>query len=346
VSPGPPRGMGALACPRCRASLSAGSLPDGLRCAACARAWPVVAGIADLSVGDDPFLTRAADHAAARALADVAAHRPFREVLASYYENNALVPPRQAAGIIRATLSAPERSGAFLLQATRLCGQPIERGDAVLDVGAGTGPLALRLAQEGASVWAVDIGTRWLALARARAAEAGLAFDCACASATALPFPDASFDVVLAESVLEWLPDQRGALREWHRVLRPGGRLLLATPNRWSPGPDPHLGLPLLSMAPGVVVRAASRVLGVLPPARELVGRGALRARLVEAGFADVRIEGPEIPVAVLARAPRLLRTAMAAYEGLRTHPLSAGLAAWMAPLHVAAARRPEFSAR
>jgi ubiquinone/menaquinone biosynthesis C-methylase UbiE len=50
--------------------------------------------------------------------------------------------------------------------------------------------------------------------------------------ATALPFPDASFDVVIAKEAIEHLLDQAKAVSEWFRVLKPGGRLVLTTPNR------------------------------------------------------------------------------------------------------------------
>ena len=51
---------------------------------------------------------------------------------------------------------------------------------------------------------------------------------------TALPFPDASFDVVVSFDVFEHIRDSDAHLREVHRVLRPGGVYLLQTPNKWT----------------------------------------------------------------------------------------------------------------
>ena len=48
------------------------------------------------------------------------------------------------------------------------------------------------------------------------------------ASAEALPFPDAAFDLVLCQQGLQFFPDKPGAIREFHRVLTPGGRVTLS----------------------------------------------------------------------------------------------------------------------
>lgn len=52
-----------------------------------------------------------------------------------------------------------------------------------------------------------------------------------------LPFASASFDAILGQHVVEHIDDTFAALREWHRLLRPNGRLVLATPNANYPDP-------------------------------------------------------------------------------------------------------------
>ena len=63
------------------------------------------------------------------------------------------------------------------------------------------------------------------------------------ASADRLPWPDASFATVVADSVIEHCDDPLAAIRELRRVLRPGGRLVLWSPNRFAPVVDPHVRL-------------------------------------------------------------------------------------------------------
>lgn len=107
-------------------------------------------------------------------------------------------------------------------------------GLAVLDVGCGDGKLAVELARRGASVAAVDVSPAMLDAARRRAADAGSHLDLRVAAADDLPFPDASFDVVVAVTVLCFVADTRPVYREIARVLKPGGRLVIGELGRWS----------------------------------------------------------------------------------------------------------------
>jgi ubiquinone/menaquinone biosynthesis C-methylase UbiE len=66
-----------------------------------------------------------------------------------------------------------------------------------------------------------------LECARRRASNTGVEVTLTEASATELPFPDASFDTVVCALALCCIPDDRGAVAEMHRVLKPGGTLLL-----------------------------------------------------------------------------------------------------------------------
>ena len=114
----------------------------------------------------------------------------------------------------------------------------VRRGDRVLDLGCGFGRHAFEAARRGAAVVALDAGPEEVAQVRGTfgaMVEAGeLAADHPATAvqgdALALPFPDATFDRVIASEVLEHIPDDRAAMVELARVLRPGGTMAVTVP--------------------------------------------------------------------------------------------------------------------
>jgi 2-polyprenyl-3-methyl-5-hydroxy-6-metoxy-1,4-benzoquinol methylase len=101
----------------------------------------------------------------------------------------------------------------------------------VLDAGCGTGWFSARASEEGATVISVDLGIRLLAQKAQKCDSSGVA-----ASVCDLPFPAATFDVVISSEVIEHTNDPARAVSEMSRVLRPGGCLALTVPNRlWHP---------------------------------------------------------------------------------------------------------------
>jgi ubiquinone/menaquinone biosynthesis C-methylase UbiE len=106
----------------------------------------------------------------------------------------------------------------------------------VLEVAVGTG-LNLSYYPAGIRLTGIDLSPAMLGIARDRATALGLAADLREASADALPFPDGSFDTVVCTVSLCNIPDDRAAIGEMFRVLRPGGRLVLldhvASDRRW-----------------------------------------------------------------------------------------------------------------
>ena len=93
----------------------------------------------------------------------------------------------------------------------------------VLDVGCGTGSLALTLAERGASdcVAGIDIAAPYIAFAQSRPGAAGIGF--AVGDACRLPYADGGFAAALAQLALNFVPDATRAVREMMRVVQPGG---------------------------------------------------------------------------------------------------------------------------
>jgi arsenite methyltransferase len=105
----------------------------------------------------------------------------------------------------------------------------LRKGVSVLDVGAGTGLLSVearRRVGDSGRVIALDISTDTLA----QCARPGIALGLIAGDAVALPLPDQCMDVVVSRSVLIYVADKARAANEFHRVLRPGGRVSLFEP--------------------------------------------------------------------------------------------------------------------
>jgi arsenite methyltransferase len=176
----------------------------------------------------------------------------------------------------------------------------LQPGDTVLDVGAGDGLIAFgaleRLGPSGRVVFC-DISQDLLDHCRAAAAAEGLDDRCrfVLASADSLAdIADASVDVVTTRSVLIYVKDKAAALREFYRVLRPGGRISVFEPiNVLIRDPDQLLGYDITPVKP-LVAKLRAFFESIQPPGadpmldfddRDLV-RHAERA-----GFADIGLE-------------------------------------------------------
>lgn len=103
-------------------------------------------------------------------------------------------------------------------------------GGSVLDAGCGGGGMPLSFAEEARQVVGIDLAPRFVDAGHRLAAERGLHnLHFTRADGQALPFPDASFDMVLSHAVIEHVADAGRYMRELARVLKPGGTMYLST---------------------------------------------------------------------------------------------------------------------
>ena len=108
--------------------------------------------------------------------------------------------------------------------------QDVEPSDRVLDVAAGTGTLAFEICGHVKSITAVDLSEKMISIAHEKlrvSAQKNITF--LVEDAYRLPFPDNSFDMVIASNVLHLLYEPERVLAEMKRVVRPSGRLVLPT---------------------------------------------------------------------------------------------------------------------
>jgi ubiquinone/menaquinone biosynthesis C-methylase UbiE len=117
---------------------------------------------------------------------------------------------------------------------TRLLDLPDHSGQDVLEVGCGMGLDVVEYLRHGLHVAAVDVSRRSLELTRRLLDQRGMRARLLMADAERLPFPEESFDLVVARGVLMYTPDEIRAVREIYRVLKPGGRFLAILHNRRS----------------------------------------------------------------------------------------------------------------
>ncbi|MES9901301.1 MAG: methyltransferase domain-containing protein [Sedimenticola sp.] len=131
-------------------------------------------------------------------------------------------------------ITGREAKAKKILSILEAAGRPFGADHLALDIGCGSGEIAEIISHTG-PVIAVDLIDQ-----RVRPKNTPFAF-----CSEHLPFCRDTFDLVLSNHVIEHVTDPGLHLREIHRVLRPGGTLYLATPNRWWPR-EVHSNLPLL----------------------------------------------------------------------------------------------------
>jgi 2-polyprenyl-3-methyl-5-hydroxy-6-metoxy-1,4-benzoquinol methylase/uncharacterized protein YbaR (Trm112 family) len=317
VAPGATVSPVELACPACRGSL--GTAADALACRRCQRRFSVVAGIPDLRLAyPDAYLSWEEDVARACELAERFDELDFVALLRAHWVRSGK-PPELVERFVAGDVASIERSRAYLAAIERERGGALGGADSFLEIGCGTAGLAAAAALQGVHAVASDVSLRWLVLAKKRLLEAGIeGVRLVCCAAEEPPFAPSTFDVVAASDVIEHVVDQGEFVRGCGQVLRPGGSLFLATPNRFSLGLEPHVRLWGVGFLPRPLARHYVRVLRKTPYEHvRLLSASALRRLLSQNGFA-VKIVPPEIPPATEDMYAGLERRLVRTYNRLR----------------------------
>ena len=172
----------------------------------------------------------------------------------------------------------------------------VQRSSEVLDLAAGTGDLTMALVRRGgpARVVSTDFVPEMLEVGRVKAAayDGATRIEFAVADAQALPFADASFDVVTVAFGVRNMPDRAANFSEAHRVLTPGGRYVVLEFSR--PSFPPFRGLyhfylrTVIPLLGGLLTGDRSSFDYLNESIRAFPGQVALAGELHRAGFADV----------------------------------------------------------
>ena len=299
-------------------------------------------GIPDLRIFPDPYIDFDADRAKGIQVAARFKELSFSELVDFYYSITSVVPAKDARQYKRGLMAGVARTEAALSSwESSLNGRSHFGSGIVLEVGCGTAPLLVSAKSRYQKIVGVDIAFRWLAVAKKRLAEANLDVPLICACAEALPFPNAVFDRVIADSVLEHLGDQHKGLSEICRVTRPGGYLFVATPNKYSLGPDPHAGIWAGGYLPERWVAAYVRRNGGIPPKRRLLSAQALYRLIREAGFHPPQIQLPDVSTGQRGQFGNGMRVLIDLYHLAKRLPASRSLLQMIGPLLHAVAAKP-----
>ena len=146
--------------------------------------------------------------------------------------------------------------GGKLTMIDQLIRPHLKPGSRLLEIGCGAGNLLLQASVRGSHPVALDLAMQALTFVRSRLREAGLGseaphdFSCLQSIGESLPLASDSFDCILLSEVIEHLEVPQISIREATRVLRPGGRLLVTTPNYRSLWPVMERAVDMMKMAP------------------------------------------------------------------------------------------------
>ena len=306
---------GWLRCPRCKGVV--GRDGDAYHCAACGVAYPIVLGIPDFRLYEDPLIPLADDYRKGEKLQLESERRSFGE-LVEYYWTLPTYPPTPEtlkARFVQHVLSDPKRIEGYV--------NSLGSGNAFLDVGCGAGALVRAIHRRFAVCVGADVGFRWLIVARRGLEEAGVPGNLVCCCADHLPFADGLFDTVASVALLENVPDAPAVLGECARVLAPAGRVFVWTSNRFSLAPEPHVRIWGVGFLPRRWMPAYVHWRrGLAYEKKHLVSYGELSRGLRSAGLPIVRFIAPAVTDADLEPMGKLERLAARIWSIVRRVPI------------------------
>lgn len=311
-----------LCCPLCQGALR--EEEAAYLCSACPRRFPIVLGIPDFRVFPDPYIDIEADHKKGAYLAARADDVDFLGLVRLYWSITPEVSPDRADKFIRRTAMLVEKGEECLRTlASSLEPDRLDAITSVLEIGCATGGFLVAARRRYPKVVGADIAFRWLVIARKRLQECGAEVPVICCCAEYLPFPSRSYDLVLAEGLLEHVKNQDQTLQECRRVSSSAGTVFLATANRFSVAPEPHVHLWGVGFLPRAWMdRYVKRLRGIPYAHIRVPSVLELKRLLRRCGLGRHRILLPSVSKDEARRLPLFQRTQVAVFEAVKRIPV------------------------
>ena len=307
-------------CPQCRGAMTSAS--SEYRCVACGREYPVVCGIPDFRLAEDPYISFDDEYKKARLLEEQAGGMSFEKLVRFYWEITPDVARPAAERYILYALNGEARGNAFLEELDDYAGGRCT-GQAALEIGCGTGGFLLAAHPRFRALLGADIALRWLVIAKKRLADIGSPVILVCCSAEHLPFPHGLFDCVTGIHILEHTKNQQAVLSETARTLKPNGVCFLSTPNRFSLGPEPCIRVWGVGFVPRSLAEAYVGLIKGIPYKHiRLLSFFELRRLLGRSGLREWLISAPRIADCEQKLVSKYARALIVVYHMLRRIPL------------------------
>jgi len=319
----------AFACPLCHEPLQHESA--AYVCERDRRSYPLILGIPDFRIVPDYLAQAEKEQPLVARLVTEYPRRSFAE-LVECFDSLLPVRPKNLIAKHRAHLHTNTVRGIHTLKTIRRV-TTFSDSDRFLEIGCGMGgflPVAAGVFQ---SVVGLDLSMPRLILAKKRLEQAEQPPILLCACAESLPLSGESFHLVVASDVIEHVQNQGRVMHEAHRVLVPGGAVFLATPNRWSLTPEPHVnvwGVGFLPMA--WRERYVQLVQHVSYRGITLLNWFEIRRLLHQTRFKGWRIILPTFASEHAASLPVWARAAMPIYNLLKDHSVTKWLVCLFGP--------------
>ena len=228
-----PKLLNLLRCPLCKGRLDLAE--EALFCAPCERVYPIVLGLPDLRIYEDPLIPLEDDYRKGEKVQAQAERLSFADLVRFYWSlpTYPYTPPELRERFIRHVLTDEVRIEGYR--------DKLGGGRSFLETGCGTAALTRVAQRDFPLAVGSDVAFRWLLIARRRLQEAGRPANLVCCCADYLPFDAEVFDSVASVSLLEHVAHAPAAVHEFARVTKPDGSIFVWTTNRFSLAPEPHV---------------------------------------------------------------------------------------------------------